>query len=284
MDLSSTLKTLTEDRSDQESVFVLFDGALFQAMQKAYEYEESPQICPVYYGTRHEEAIDVSPCLYAPGSASKIWSLSEVWRDNGIVFTSSATFSDVLKHLQSLISVTLPSGQMAYWRFYSPEWLSSIMQVFEINDLKDFSGPVTQWAAHVGDGWEVYRGGVSEGAAQPKEEGWLHLTGEYLARWKHQMNERFVQEVASEAHDKINGSPSGASWESDISRLFDIAKSEGYKKTADLERFIWVFLRHPHALESTECREVIGDASCPPARRLDKVEAMLYDIQEGEGL
>ncbi|MDR5868724.1 DUF4123 domain-containing protein [Halomonas koreensis] len=280
MDVSSTLKKLTEERSDQESVFVLFDGALFPAMQKAYEYEGSPQICPVYYGTRHEEASEASPCLYAPGNESKVWSLSEAWRDNGIVFTSQATFSDVLKHLQSLISVTLPSGQMAYWRFYSPEWLSLVMEVFELNDLKAFSGPITQWGAYSGNEWVVYRGNAPAYAVQEKEDGWLSITDAYQACWKKIMNERFVQRVASEAHDRMSAPPEGASWESEISRLFEIAKNAGYKKTADLERFIWMFLKHPHALESTECREVIGDGSCPPVRRLDKVEAMLHGVQE----
>ena len=98
-DIVSALQSLREDQSAEESVFVLLDGAMLPAMQKVYDFEASPKACPIYYGTRHETALEVSPCLYQPSMKSQVWKCSEEWREYGVVFTSRDAFQNVIKHL-----------------------------------------------------------------------------------------------------------------------------------------------------------------------------------------
>lgn len=276
MDMSTILERLQDNRPGDESLFVLFDGALFPAMKSIYEYEASPQACPIYYGTRHETSLEVSPCLYEPKSESKVWEHSKDWRDKGVIFTSGHSFFEVLKHLQSLISVSLSSGQLAYWRFYSPDWLASVMGVLEEEDLMDFTGPVSQWAAFAQDGWQLYRPHVAEHPIHSKDEGWFHLSDEYVEAWRSRKRESFIQRTVTKANEKLKGLPSGVALKDNISNLFDIAKAAGFKKTAELERFIFLSLKHPDAMDSSEYRAVIGNTEHLPMNRLDKVESMLF--------
>lgn len=283
-DIVSALQSLREDQSAEESVFILLDGAMLPAMQKVYDYEASPHACPVYYGTRHETALDVSPCLYQPSMKSQIWKCSEEWREHGVVFTSRDAFQNVIKHLQSLISVTLPSGQLAYWRFYSPGWFSLVMETLDRNELKKFTGPISQWLAFTDGEWKRYQPAPSKDGDIEKEEGWLHVSDSYVTKWQKGMKGRFVRQHANQAREKGVKLPSGASYESEVSRLFDIAKGSGFTRATDIERFIWLALKHPVVRESGEYRAVMDNTSDSPVKRVDKIEAMLYGIQEDEEL
>lgn len=283
MNMSTILERLQHARPGDESLFVLFDGALFPAMQRVYEYESSPQVVPVYYGTRHETSLEVSPCLYEPSAESKIWVCQEDWRDMGVMFTSCYSFLDVLKHLQSLISVRLSSGQLAYWRFYSPGWLASMMDVLGHEDLMDFTGPISQWAAFVENDWKLYRPQVAEHPVPKKDEGWFHLSDEYVDVWKEKKRDVFIQRVAEKAYGKLGGVSSKAKLKNDVSNLFDAAKEAGFKRSSELERFILLFLKHPEAISSSECMAVINNSQYLPMKRLDKVEMALFGIEDKEG-
>ncbi|WP_258801713.1 DUF4123 domain-containing protein [Halomonas sp. DQ26W] len=280
--MSTILARLQDTRPGDESLFVLLDGALFPAMQSIYEYETSPQACPIYYGTRHEKSLEVSPCLYEPSSESRIWGCSEYWRDKGVIFTSRYSFFDVLTHLQSLISVSLSSGQLAYWRFYSPGWIASVIDVLEKEELTHFTGPISQWAAFTEDGWQIYRPHVAENPVHSREEGWLHMSDEYMEIWKSGMRESFIVQIEKKADEELDGLSAGAQLRDEISKLFDISKEADFKTTAELERFIFLFLKHPEAIKSSEYQGMIGNVGYPPMRRLDKIESVLFGIKEEE--
>ncbi|SDM88767.1 protein of unknown function [Franzmannia pantelleriensis] len=282
MDIASTLDKLKDDQSGDESIFVLLDGALLPAMQLVYGYEPSPQACPVYYGTPHETCLEVSPCLYEPKGGSSIWDDSENWRGRGVIFTSRYSFFDVLKHLQSLISVSLPSGQLAYWRFYSPDWLASIMDVFETEDIIHFTGPISQWAAFTEDGWQLYRPQIAEEPIHNRDEGWFYLSDTYIESWKSSRREQFILDIQKRANEKSNDFLSETVLKEDISDLFDIAKEAGFTKKAELERFIFLFLKNPDAIRSSEYLLMVKDASYPPMTRLDTVESKLFGMREEE--
>lgn len=163
-------------KQEKESVFILLDGAIFPAMQTIYGYEPSPQVSPIYYGTRHEASLDVSPCLYKPKVKSKIWDHEGNWRKNGIVFVSAYSFFEVLEYLKSLISVRLPNDQIAYWRFYSPEWFSKVMSSMSNKEFLNFNGPVSQWAAYTDGDWKLYSSSAHNFYKVNKEEGWFQLS------------------------------------------------------------------------------------------------------------
>lgn len=283
-DIDSPLQRLRDDLVEEESIFILLDGAMLPAMQKVYDYEASPQVCPVYYGTRHEAALDVSPCLYQPSIKSQVWISSEDWREHGVVFSSRDSFQDLLKHLQSLISVTLPSGQLAYWRFYSPAWLASVMTTLDRDEIKKFTGTISQWLVYTEGEWQRYQPAMSEGECKDKEEGWLHISKDHMTIWQQEMKNRFVWKNADKARKagiEISGE---ASYESEVSRVYDIAKASGFSRAADIERFIWLALKHPLVCESDEYRAVMQNTSKSPVKRVDNIEAMLHGVREGEVL
>ncbi|EPC03128.1 hypothetical protein L861_22730 [Litchfieldella anticariensis FP35 = DSM 16096] len=282
MDMSTILGRLQDARPSDESLFVLLDGALFPAMQSIYEYETSPQACPIYYGTRHETSLEVSPCLYEPRSESKIWECSENWRDKVVIFTSRYSFFDVLRHVQSLISVSLSSGQLAYWRFYSPSWLASVMEVFEKEDLKNFTGPINQWAAYTGNGWKLYRPPVSEDPIHSRDEGWLHLSDAYIETWKNGKRKSFIRQIEERADEELGELSAESPLRDDISNLFDFAKGHGFQRASELERFIFLCLKYPDVMNSAEYRVIIEDIGRPPMERLDKLESALFGIREEE--
>lgn len=186
-------------KQEEESVFILLDGAVFPAMQRVYGYEVSPQVSPIYYGTRHEASLDVSPCLYKPSAKSKVWGHESDWRKKGVVFVSAYSHFEVLNYLKSLISVRLPNDQLAYWRFYSPEWLSKIMKALGDEDLSKFNGPVSQWAAYVDGRWELYDSISHNSVEINKEEGWFQLSQNCIGKLKEVKKRRVLYSLGRKA-------------------------------------------------------------------------------------
>ncbi|MBS7690170.1 DUF4123 domain-containing protein [Pseudomonas lalucatii] len=113
------IETLHDLPPEKDGLFILLDGAALPALQLIYQHDDAPQVDPLYRGTRHQHAVDVSPNLYRPSAQSRFWDIQEQWRDAGIVINSDHSFDILAGHLRSLLSVRMPSGQLAYCRFYS---------------------------------------------------------------------------------------------------------------------------------------------------------------------
>lgn len=271
-------------KKEDESVFILLDEAVFPAMQFIYDYEVSPQVSPIYYGTRHEASLDVSPCLYTPSAKSQVWDHEKDWRKNGLVFVSSYSHFEVLEYLKSLISVRLPNDQLAYWRFYSPEWFSKIMRALSDEDFSKFNGPVSQWAAYARDSWELYNSVRDDFFDTNKEEGWFQLSQNCIDKLKEvkkrgfyiRLEEKLAREISVEGFEKI--------CREDIVKIVSIAEILGFKSNYEIEWFTVMNYKYPSFMKRADVKKLIENIEMAALERQLKVEEAIWGIKaEREG-
>lgn len=266
-------------KKEEESVFMLLDGAVFPAMQRVYDYEMSPQASLIYYGTRHETSLDVSPCLYQPSGESKIWDCEEQWRTQGVVFVSAFSYFEVLDYLKSLISVRLPNDQLAYWRFYSPAWFSKIMRAMSDEDFSKFNGPVSQWVAYTGGCWELYDAGRHEFFDTNKEEGWFKLSQDCIEKLKNAKKEEFYIRL----EEKLVSEVSKVSFENvcreDIVNTVDLAESLGFENNYEIEWFAIMSYKYPELIKRSDVKKLIEDIEVTSLERKFQVEEAIWGIK-----
>lgn len=268
-------------KKQDESVFILLDGAVFPAMQRVYDYEMSPQISPIYYGTRHEASLDVSPCLYQPSGESKIWGCEEQWRTQGVVLVSAYSYFEVLDYLKSLISIRLPNDQLAYWRFYSPEWFSKIMKSLSNEDFLNFNGPVSQWAAYTGDCWELYNSVRHVFFDKNKEEGWFQLSQNCIEKLKSANKEEFYLRLEKKLASEISKESFENVCREEILSTVNIAEKLGFKSSYEIEWFTVTNYKYSDLMERHDINKLIENVEVAALERQLQVEEAIWGIKEG---
>jgi hypothetical protein len=263
---------------EQEHRYVLLDGAVYPAMGMAYEYELEPLARPLYFGTRHEDALEASPCLYQPAHDSQIWNDEAQWRHAGIVVSSASSFEEVFAHLQSLLSVRLPSGQLAYCRFYAPSWLPRFLESLRSEESIAFSGPIRCWLAYSDQGWKAYHLGRQGMSRRKQDEGWFQLTESHLATWRRQQLEQFINRLAEQLECEPAHTREGARAREQIGQRIEQAKGYGLHKTFELTRFVKLCERHPDATKRSDISAILDYHGKPSAERLDMMEARLHGV------
>ena len=69
--------------------------------------------------------------------------IQEAWSNSwGIFFTSSAGLPAVLRHLRRLLSIKLPDGRQALFRFYDPRVLRGYLPSCDQMELAQLFGPI----------------------------------------------------------------------------------------------------------------------------------------------
>ncbi|WP_249978887.1 DUF4123 domain-containing protein [Vreelandella olivaria] len=270
------------NKQEEKSVFILLDGAVFPAMQCVYDYEVSPQVSPIYYGTRHEASLDVSPCLYKPGAKSKVWYCESYWRKNGVVFVSAYSYFEVLEYLKSLISIRLPNDQLAYWRFYSPEWFSMLMNTFSSDELSNFSGPISQWAVYSGGGWEIYNHDGHGLFEKDKEEGWFQLSQDCMEKMKYVKKEEFYTRVEAQLGNHISQDGFEKICRMDVKDIVGKAERLGFKTNSELEWFVITHYKYPELMERDAVKKLVENVELAALERQFKVEEVMWGVK-GKG-
>ncbi|QNI01818.1 DUF4123 domain-containing protein [Halomonas sp. SH5A2] len=267
-------------KKEDESVFILLDGAVFPAMQRVYSYEMSPQVSPIYYGTRHGASLDASPCLYQPSGESEVWNCEEHWRTQGVVFVSACSYFEVLDYLKSLISVRLPNNQLAYWRFYSPEWLSKIMKALSDEDFSKFNGPVNQWAAYVDGRWELYDAVSHSSVETNKEEGWFQLSQNCIEKLKNAKKEEFYIRLEEKLASEISNVSFEGLCREDVLKTVAIAESLGFKSNYEIEWFTVTNYKYPGLMSRSDIKKSIENIEVAALERQLQVEEAIWGIKE----
>ncbi|WP_447044384.1 DUF4123 domain-containing protein [Vreelandella sp. H-I2] len=268
-------------KKEDESVFILLDEAVFPAMQSIYDYEVSPQVSPIYYGTRHEASLGVSPCLYKPSAKSQVWDHEKDWRKNGLVFVSSYSHFEVLEYLKSLISVRLPNDQLAYWRFYSPEWFSKIMRALSDEDFSKFNGPVNQWAAYAGDSWELYNSVRHDFFDTNKQEGWFQLSQNCIEKLKSAKKEDFYLRLEKKLASEISKENFENVCREEILSTVNIAEKLGFKSSYEIEWFTVTNYKYFDLMERDDIKKLIENVEVAALERQLQVEEAIWGIKEG---
>lgn len=261
-------------------LFILLDGALVDAPALAYTHDDHPCLEQLYLGTRHAEALEVSPCLIEPSPNSRLWGAQSEWHDFGIVLESSASLDQLAEHLRSLISVQLPSGQLTYCRFYSPVWLSRFMASTTKEEFAALSGPVQQWFAHDVGGWLSLSSATLGSLRTAREEGWFVLRQEQLEQWQAEEREGFIERMASHLDSPPGSTAEGAAERVRIALLTAHANQLGLEQEYQTTHYLELAWQFPAEIDSPELQSLLANRDESADRRLEQAENRLFGLQE----
>lgn len=262
-----------------QTVYLLLDGATFPAMQRLYHYEASPNAVPLFFGTRHDNLLEVSPCLYQPGSGSTVWAHEEEWRHHGVVLVSESPFLDVLAHLKRLVSVQLPNGQLAYWRFYSPSWLSALMSCFSSEERANFTGPVTQWLAWKNNAWERHTIVNGHVLTPPPNDGWFALTQRCLDALNETDDDVFYEAIESSLVRELTQEKAAAVNRARSKQMANRARSLGFHSHAELTWFLHAHYSYPEIMQQPNVMTTVETMSLTPRERQHRIEAIRHGLE-----
>jgi len=250
---------------DPENVLILLDGATTDAPRLAYQHDDAPELERLFAGTRHQEAITVSPCLVKPSPGSELLTTPETWRDHGILLESPADPGVVADHLRSLISVRLPSGQGAYCRFYSPGPFIPLLCMLDYEELRAFSGPITAW--HLPSADITIHAPPRGRARGPRDEGWLQLSEAHMTHLRGHARWRFRVRLARTSG--LAGKPDG---HRRCERLIERAHYYRFHAESEVVRFVALAAAHASRLKDQDCLAVLLDVEQPSEKRIHTLE------------
>lgn len=259
-------------------LYILLDGALLEAAKLAYSHDDNPTVQHLYTGTRHSAAIEVSPCLIQPSSASRLWRAEGEWRHAGIVLQSDAELNVLANHLRSLISIRLPSHQLAYCRFYSPSWMGRLLGSCSNDELQAFSGPIQRWVAYEQAAW-LSLGPSSTGAPrQASEEGWFCLRPEQLELLQADEEQRFVERMAGHFECPSATAAEGVAARDQLERLILQARQYGFTQEHQCTHYLELAQRFPEELKTPELSSLLADQGLATDKRLEQAESRLFGL------
>lgn len=262
----------------QSHLYILLDGARVDAGKLAYSHDDGPLLEPLYRGTRHSAALEVSPCLVQPSSASRLWDSEPEWCDYGIVIESDADLYELAEHLRSLLSMRLPSRQLAYCRFYAPSWLARFMSSTTAEELTALSGPIQRWFAHDMDGW-LSLGAPSIGPSRTAgEEGWFCLRQEQLDHLQGEEQHAFIERMAVHFDCPAGNTSVGLTARQRIDGLIGRTRKLGFSKEYQCIHYLELAWRFPDEIEQPELEQLLSDSSIAPDQRLAQAECLLFGL------
>lgn len=257
---------------------ILLDGALLDAARFAYTHDDNPTLQKLYAGTRHNNAIEVSPCLIQPSAASRLWDVEDQWRDFGIVLQSNAEPNVLAEHLRSLISIRLPSRQLAYCRFYSPKWIGRLLESCTEGELKAFSGPIQRWFAYEHMAWLSLAPTITDQSRPASEEGWFCLRQQQLDLFQAAEEQRYVERMASHFDCPSRTTTEGTAARDQLGQLILQARQYGFTQEHQCTHYLELAWRFPEELKTPELGSLMADQSLATDTRLEQAESRLFGL------
>lgn len=254
--------------------FLLLDGAAFDAPRFVYENDDQPEIDYLFLGTRHQAALEVSPCLVKPSETSRLWQKQNDWQHKAVVVLAEEELPVIAGHLRSLLSVALPDGGYSYLRFYSPRQLRRLMLALSDQERERFSGPIREWLAFQPEGnWRSFRAGTLQPAMTASDEGWFALTDRHLEALAEDAREEFLGRLGRFL--SINDQPR-------LARLLQEANGLGFRSEKDVSRYAELAVTHGNRIRLPECQAILSNLSLPSAARLTELDQHLaYGLAQG---
>lgn len=250
-----------------QSACILIDGAVLDAPRFVYEHDDQPELAYLYLGTPHNEAVEVSPCLVKPSSASRIWKEQVQWREHAVVLVSDESLNVLAEHLRSLLSVQLPDGGYSYLRFYSPKQFQRLMGVFSELERNRFSGPVKEWLSFQGDGgWRWIKVDGSGQNRKAPDEGWFVLAEEHIEALSAGARDEFVVKLARYlgVEDRVK-----------LHDLIRDANSLGFRTEKDVSRYAELAVVHGERIKHPEFQAILSSSDLSAGMRLGEVDKRL---------
>lgn len=263
-----------------DSCYLLVDGLAMDVPFTAYNLDDHPITEPLFRGTRHTEVIEASPWLVKPSAKGRLLASTESWRSDGVVVYSDAPMNVLANHLRSLISITLPSDQLAYCRFYAPNWSSRLFSSMSTGEFEAWSGPITQWRVFTKGTWQSY---VSKATGAPRhthEEGWYKLRERQLKQWEAEEYQRFVDKTALD----LGCRPEHQNYvhqREQIDNLIQQAHEDGFTLEHQCLHYLELAWRFPQEFSRQGCaRELLANAEQSANQRLKLAEKQLFGLDK----
>lgn len=261
-----------------EGLYLLLDGALLNAPRLSYEHDSNPQLEQLYRGTRHVSALEVSPCLVKPSIESQLWAEERRWNTAGIVIRSEMPMTQLTGHLRSLISARLPSDQLAYLRYYSPEWLLRLLRSCTAAEVSAFAGPVSAWLIFKENEWlelTPERTGDSRGAS---EEGWFAIRSAQLEQWEQEERGHFLERMAGHFGCASVDEHEGLQQRERLSQLIMRANEYEFDQEYLCIHYLELAWAFPERIASASIISSLTDRTQTGAARLRRVEEQLFGL------
>lgn len=269
-----------ETLSSEPNLYLLLDGAMLDAPRIVYEHDDSPTIERLFRQTRHAGAIEASPCLAQLSAATRLWAQASQWQDNAVILQSDAGFDQLTNHLRSLLSVRLPSGQLAYFRFYSPQWLVRLHESTSDTEFTAFSGPVSSWAAWNGDDWLRLVPAAAGKVRAAAEEGWFSLRQTQLYAWADTEQEQFIERSAQLLGCDPAASEVGRAQRRHMAALIANARGAGLTREDHCIHYLELAWQFPNRIDQPDLQQVLHDSNTPPGTRLQIAENKLFGLAQ----
>lgn len=100
----------------------------------------------LYRGSAHESHVAISPYLFQVDRRLLDWIYSAVWdKPYGFFARSTADMAAVRKHFRRYLTVELPTGRKALFRFYDPRVLPTFLTNATPREAEEFFGPMSSY-------------------------------------------------------------------------------------------------------------------------------------------
>lgn len=278
--MSERIKVLQASAPEYSNdCYLLLDGLSMDVPFIAYTHDDHPAIVPLFRGTRHAKVIEASPWLVKPSSGGQLLFKPETWQRHGLLLYSSAGKDAIAAHLRSLISVQLPSRQLAYCRFYAPTWADRLFRTMQPEEFQSWSGPVSQWLLHDENTWKAYVGNATGKLRDANDEGWYRLRAEQLSQWQADEHEQFIDKAAQHLGCNQNHADHFNQREH-IAGLIKKAHDYGFRLEHQTLHYLELAWRFPHELSSPYWADYLDDQTHTADQRLAFAEQQLFGLNK----
>lgn len=258
--------------------YLLLDGLRLNVPVLTYTLDEHPRIEPLFRGTRHASVIQASPWLVKPSTAGRLLSERRAWQQYGLVLNSSATIQELADHLRSLISISMPTGQLAYCRFYDPGWAIRLYNSMSRAEFSTWSGPIQRWLVCSEGDWYRYDNLDQACNRSAGEEGWYRLRQEQLEQWQQQEYRSFLTRAA-EYLGCTEGQPDYCQQYERIDQLTRQAQGYGLTMEHQILHYLELVWRFPDEMNSRYWVQHFANCEQDAELRLSLAEQRLFGLE-----
>jgi hypothetical protein len=107
-----------------------------------------PYHSSLYGGESEQNLASVAPYLFPFSVSSDFgkWLISSGWGHSwGVHIVTSASHDELRQHLRKFLIVKTEQGKELYFRYYDPRVLRAVLPTLEMDQLRQFFGPVDEW-------------------------------------------------------------------------------------------------------------------------------------------
>jgi len=273
------MQAVEEPDIERDDLYLLLDGAALPALQIIYQHDDEPRLEPLYRGTRHDSMLECSPVLYSLSRQHRMWEYREHWQPAGLLLASAASIDDLASHLRSLLSVRLPSRELAFCRFYDPALSERFFDSLTQDELSAWLGPISGiWLTTEQSEWRGFTTNQISLGRTADDEDWFSIRPEHLVHWQQQERQRFIQRLiyhfsADDFHEK-----SALELEAVVKQRVHEAEAFGLEAEQHLFAYVELALQFSDAIDSPEVRTGLTNMEEAAEHRLARIEASLLGL------